>query len=266
MVYGSWPDNAAQRSAHAWIERRVVQNCRTAVFVTPSAMRLYAERYPELGESRRMLIPNGFDSSDLKDLPRIDKAPGARLVLLHSGLMHVPDRDPTSFFDALAEMRRSGEVSARNLKIVLRASRNEDLFQKQIYERGVDDIVFLEPQIAYRDALSEMLAADGLLLFQGSVCNVQIPAKAYEYLATKKPIFAMADRQGDTWDMLEEAGIRSLASLDSASEIAVGLRNFMASIRNRQVELPSDQKLSSYSRAACARQLAALLDSIAVPA
>jgi hypothetical protein len=262
MVYGSWPADAVQRKAHAWIEKLVVNNCRTAVFVTPSAMRLYAERYTELGESRRMLIPNGFDASDLEDLPRVDKPPDPRLFLLHSGLMEVPDRDPTNFFDALAALRRCGEVSAGNLKVVLRASRNDEIFQKQIRERGIDDIVFLEPRIAYRDALSEMVAADGLLLFQGPGCNMQIPAKAYEYLAAKKPIFALADRQGDTWRMLEDAGIKGLVTLDSAPEIVVGLRDFLASIRKRQVELPSDQKLSGYSRAARARDLAGLLDSI----
>jgi len=263
MVYGGWPHDAMQLKAHAWIERLVVNNCRTAVFVTPSTMRLYAERYAQLGESRRTLIPNGFDASDMEDIPRVDKPPGARLILLHSGLMQIPDRDPTDFFDALAELRRRGEVSAGNLKIVLRASGSDEIFQKQIRERGIDDLVFLEPHIAYRDALSEMLAADGLLLFQGPGCNMQIPAKAYEYLATKKPVFALADRQGDTWRMLEDAGLRSLAAIDSASEIVAGLRDFLASIRKRQVELPSDQKLSGYSRAARARDLAGLLDSIA---
>jgi len=266
MVYGSWPANAVQRKASAWIERLAVNNCRTAVFVTPSTLRLYAERYSALGESRRVLIPNGFDASDLDDLPRVDKPPEARLFLLHSGLMDVTDRDPTSFFDALAELRRRAEVSPGNLKVVLRASTNDEIFQKQIRARDIDDIVFLEPRIAYRDALSEMLAADGLLLFQGPPCNLQIPAKAYEYLATRKPIFALADRQGDTWRMLEGAGIKGLATLDSAPEIVVGLRDFLASIRKRQVTLPSDQTLSGYSRAARARDLAGLLDSIVGPA
>jgi hypothetical protein len=262
MVYGSWPDDAMQRKAHAWIERLVVNNSRAAVFVTPSAMKLYAERYPEWDHARRMMIANGFDASDIEGVPRVDKAPGDRLLLLHTGLMQIPDRDPTHFFDALAELRRSGEVSGTNLKVILRASGSDDTFRNQISERGIDDVVFLEPRIAYRDALSEMVAADGLLLFQGPGCNMQIPAKAYEYLAAKKPIFALGDRQGDTWHLLEDAGIKNLATIDSTSEIAVGLRNFLAAIRKRQVELPSDEKLSSYSRAAGARELATLLDSI----
>jgi glycosyltransferase involved in cell wall biosynthesis len=249
MVYEGWPDDPLQLTAHTWIEKLAIRNCQTAVFVTPSAMRLYAERYPVLSESRRTLIPNGFDASDIENLPRVVKPSGTPLFLLHSGLMQVPDRDPTSFFDALAELHRCGEISARNLK--------------QIRERAIDDIVFLEPRIAYRDALSEMLAADGLLLFQGPGCNMQIPAKAYEYLAAKKPIFALADRPGDTWHMLEDAGITSLATLGSAPEIVVGLRDFLAAIRNRKIELPSNEKLSSYSRAARARELAGLLDSVA---
>ena len=41
-----------------------------------------------------------------------------------------------------------------------------------IAELGIGDIVKLEPVVAYREALREMLRADGLLLFQGSVCNL----------------------------------------------------------------------------------------------
>jgi hypothetical protein len=266
MVYGSWPPNPSQRRIYTWIERLVVKHCRAAVFVTPSAMRLYADRYKALSEPRRIVIGNGFDPADLEELPRMDKPSPRRLVLLHSGLMEVPDRDPTRFFDALAELRRLGEISAGNLKVVLRASGHDDLFRRQTVERKIEDIVCLEPHIAYRQALSEMLAADGLLIFQGRECNLQIPAKAYECLAAKTPIFALADREGDTWRLLQAAGVRGLATLDSVSEIVSGLREFLSSVRAGRVELPTDEKIASYSRAARARELAALFDSICAEA
>jgi hypothetical protein len=266
MVYMGWPPNDLQRKAYIWIENLVARYCCKAVFVTPGTMGLYRERYPELDQARTRLIPNGFDASDLSDLSQTAHAPRDQIFLLHSGLMEIPDRDPTSFFDALAELRRAGEISEHNVKIVLRASQQDTLFQKQIRERGIGEIVFLEPRIAHRDALAEMLSADGLLLFQGPTCNLQIPAKAYEYLAARKPIFLLADREGDTWRFLQDIGIKTLVPIDSTQEIIQGLRQFLVSIRNRSVELPHEDVLSKHSRAARARDLAALLDSVATTA
>ena len=47
-----------------------------------------------------------------------------------------------------------------------------------------------------------MRRADGLLLFQGAQCNRQIPAKAYEYLACRRPIIGLIDSSGDTYDLV----------------------------------------------------------------
>ena len=44
--------------------------------------------------------------------------------------------------------------------------------------------------------IDEMRRADGLLLFQGAQCNRQIPAKAYEYLASRRPIIGLIDSVG----------------------------------------------------------------------
>ena len=45
------------------------------------------------------------------------------IVLVHSGLMEVPDRDPTAFFEAIAQMRAQGDIADQILRVVtLRAT------------------------------------------------------------------------------------------------------------------------------------------------
>ena len=57
-------------------------------------------------------------------------------------------------------------------------------------------------RISHIEAIDEMRRADGLLLFQGAQCNRQIPAKAYEYLACRRPIIGLIDSFGDTHELI----------------------------------------------------------------
>jgi len=74
-----------------------------------------------------------------------------------------------------------GVVSPSTLRVVLRASGEERFYRRNIDERGLADVVFLEPSTDYVETLSEMMRADVLLVFQGTSCNDEIPAKIYEY-------------------------------------------------------------------------------------
>ncbi|HSF57059.1 MAG TPA: glycosyltransferase [Candidatus Binatia bacterium] len=262
MVYESWPTQPAQRKVHSWVERMVVRNCRHAVFTTPGALRLYRERYPQLPETRWKLIPNGYDEADFPYANAKASLPKGPVFLLHSGLMEIPDRDPSAFFWAVAELRARNEISSANLRVVLRASGEEENFKRKIKDCEIGDIVSLEPRIAYADALSEMMSADGLLLFQGPDCNRQIPAKAYEYLALGKPVLGLVDPEGDTSALLREAGVTTLASMTSRQEIAQILRHFLSGIRSGNVKRPNLAAIAQYSRRSRAAELARLFDSV----
>jgi hypothetical protein len=96
---------------------------------------------------------------------------------------------------------------------VLRATGCDDCLRGLLGQLRIDDIVMLEPRVGYREALAEMLAADGLLVLQAANCNYQVPAKLYEYLRARRPILALTDAAGDTAQTLADAGsIRSRRS------------------------------------------------------
>jgi DNA-binding transcriptional LysR family regulator len=110
--------------------------------------------------------------------------------------------------------------------------------------------------------LKEMLGADGLLIFQASNCNLQVPAKIYEYLRARKPVFAMTDPDGDTAAVLRGAGIGTIASLGSKEQMVEGLQNFLEQVRRRQAPVPRTEDLRVYSRKSRTSELAALLDGL----
>ncbi len=148
---------------------------------------MYAERYPGLPATRWAVIPNGYDEETFLDAERAtsNRVEGGPIVLVHSGLLYPSERDPRAFFGAIAALRQEGRVSPATLQVILRASGFEQEYRAMLRERGIDDIVRLEPAVGYREALAELVGADGLLLFQASNCNHQIPAKLYEYLRAR---------------------------------------------------------------------------------
>ena len=183
--------------------------------------------------------------------------------MLHSGLLYPAERDPRAFFAALEDLNRAGEISEAGLKIVLRASGNEVHYRELVRAHGLQGIVFLEPAISYREALEEIMNADGLLIFQAANCNHQIPAKAYEYLRARRPIFALTDPIGDTARLLAEAGIDTLSPLDSKAAIMRGLRDFLERLRQGRAPLANDAMIGSYTRESRTQELVKLLDPLA---
>ena len=108
-----------------------------------------------------------------------------------------------------------------------------------------------------------MRRADGLLLFQGAQCNRQIPAKAYEYLACRRPIIGLVDSSGDTHELIaRQWHVPYVADMQSATAIAEVLRKFLSDLRRHDVFIPAAGLVEKHSRAAGAAQLAELFDEV----
>jgi glycosyltransferase involved in cell wall biosynthesis len=253
--------------ARRWIESRTVKACTRAVFVTRGSRQIHAQRYAGLPESHWSVISNGYDEESfagLKQSRPCRAATDGRLVLLHSGVLYpTPDRDPSAFFAAVRQLKHDGRLLPADVKVILRATGHDDRYRKQIREHGIEDVVFLEPAVGYRQALAEMLSADGLLLFQGYTSNPAIPAKFYEYLRARRPILALVDANGDTAQSLRDAAVGRIVPLDSAARIATGLVDFLQGIRRGSEPVASDDEIRRHSRESKSEELAAVLDSVA---
>lgn len=231
MTEENHPPDPEVRARLRRLESEVVHQCSRAVFTTPGTVQMYTERYPDIDASRWTLIPNGYDE---ENFTQAETAIGAgkgsstdRKVLVHSGILYPSERDPRDFFSALRLLKSEGVVGATNLRIVLRATAHDDLYRPMLSDYDIDDIVELAPSIPYREALAEMLVSDGLLLFQATNSNHQVPAKLYEYFRAGRPILGLTDPVGDTAKTLRGAGVDTIAPLDDVQSIAALLRRFV---------------------------------------
>lgn len=250
-------------SQHRW-ERRVLSSAARTVFTTPGALREYEARYPRVARQGRLtVIQNGYEESTFTTLQEAPPPQADRpLVMLHSGLLYPEGRDPRPFFQALARLKASACIDAKNLNVVLRASGFEPTYTQEIRRLHIDDIVTLAPLISNREALIEQAKADALLLFQGSKFDRQIPAKLYEYLRIGRPIFALVGAGGDTASLLREVGGVELAPPDDVGLIETRLREFIDALQRGSVPRSSPELVGKYSRRAGAVTLAKMLGEL----
>lgn len=263
MLFETYPSPGRVRQSYERLEQSIFEEAACVLVTTPGAKRLYEERYP-IRSGKIRVVANGVDEDNFSGMARSPAARGRRrLKLIHSGVVYPDARDPTTLLAALARLKSEGRVSADDFELVFRASGHEDYLQHKAEQAGIADLVTLSPPVNYRDALQEMLDADGLLLLQAKNCNDQIPAKAYEYLYCRRPILALTDPAGDTGSLLEEHGVTAVGALEDGAITEATLRSFLESLRQDTATMAGEGSVHSLSRRARTCELACILDEVA---
>lgn len=243
-------------------EGAVVRRASRCVFATPGMRHDYAARYPGHDAASWTVIENGYDEGVFAEAERSGGAAASRLDgvvrLVHSGILYGEGRDPLPFFRALKEV---AATRPERLEVVLRASGDAETHERLAADLGLSQIVNVAPAVGYGEAIREMLAADGLLVFQGAVFNKQIPAKVYEYLRAGRPILALTDPAGETARLLRGWDGVYFAREDSVPQIAHALGGLLDAVAAGRVPARPVEAVRRLSREARTAELAAVLDA-----
>lgn len=265
MTENHYPTDARVWRAYRSIELGAVQKAAACVFTAEGTRRMYAARYPARSAGDWNVIPNGYDEGAFTIAEKLSasrRESDGCMLLVHSGLLDPVDRNPIAFFDVLVRLREEGLISAGRHRVILRASGHDGIYRPELARRRLDDIVSLEPAIGYIEALTEMLRADGLLLFQGSSCNHQIPAKLYEYYRARRPVLCITDPDGDTAAAARAAGISHIFPWDDREQLATAMRAFFAGAISSSSLLASESATVANSRQHQTKMLAEILDRV----
>lgn len=263
MAQDGYPADPATWQSYKQIEQDAAIESARMVFATRGAQEVYTARYPAVPATRFAVIENGYDEESFVTAEKQAAAPlnpGA-FTLLHSGIVYPSERDPRALFEALGCLRAAGSPDLERLRLRFRAPVHGDLLKALAAEAKVEHLVEILPPIPYHAALREMLAADGLMVMQGSNCNEQIPAKLYEYMRARRPLLGLADPAGDTGRAMIAAGVPHVVRLEDAGQVQQVLSRFLAEVPAASPPAELSPAILAMSRRARTESLARLLDA-----
>ena len=264
MTEGDYPAGRLQRWAYRRVEHFVLKNATAATFTTESCRTFYKDRYPALAGGSWAVLPNGYDESDFAGLG----VPASRpvrdgITLLHSGYLYPQDRSPAGLFEAIAALRQRGFLEGRKFRVRFRGPGDGAHVQREAARFGVADFVQVAPSVSHRAALREMLDATALLLMQGPRFDRQVPAKAYEYLRSGRPVLTLASQRSESAGLMAEYGSPYIAGIDRSTDIAASLERLIVDIEADQPIAAHRARISRFDRRLQTGVLAELLNGVA---
>jgi glycosyltransferase involved in cell wall biosynthesis len=246
------------------MQHRVARTARVLVATTRSSAQALEHVRARAGSRAKVTwIYNGFDPDDFASpLPPAKNNQGVYRLAYVGTLWNLTSVAPL-VEGVLGLCRHRPDLAAR-LELVFVGRRMPA--QQQILDRlhGLPCRLMEYPYLDHRAALDLIRTADGLCVLLSDLPGAErvVPAKIFEYMATKRPILAIAPR-GEVWDILGSYPVVHLCVPTDTGAIA---RCLTGEVERHRIggRLSFDGwDDSSFDRRQQARQLASLLDSLA---
>ncbi len=242
------------RRRHEALERKVLQQADVVVTISPTFQR----DLEKLSGRKIDLITNGYDPADIpQDFAPRPKAAN-RLHLVYTGIIDAI-RNPLPLMQALkAEFEAAGE----EVSWTFVGKVSEPVQQQVKADPWLQRHIHFAGYVSHQEVFDFYANADALVLILTDTKNAKgnIPGKLFEYLATGLPVLALGDPQGDSSEILSQAGAGAVLSHGDQPAMRQALRRLYQTAGPKQ----SVGSLEAYSRKTGSKQVAALLDRISI--
>lgn len=196
-------------------EKKILRHASLIVTATEGIGEDLAQAFGSELREKMITAFNGWDEADFEDLIPAKKSAG--FTFSYFGNIYAR-RSLQYFYAALKSLRQEGALPEGT-----RVRLHGNFFREALAEienSGIADMIEVVPQLGNKEALSEMLAADALLLIiNSSSPHGTLTSKIFEYLRTQRPILAMVPRFGEAAQLLQNNGHELICAMESTSSI-----------------------------------------------
>lgn len=197
VYYQNVKRNWITRKIDSSLESKVFSNADGVVTISNDMIRLFKSK---VSEQKFHLIPNGFDESDFEDSK---KAKNDNFTIAYTGSIS-KDRVPYVLFSALNKLTNGDGI--KNIRLCF-AGRYCSEFMNEIEKHNLSDIADLKGFVPHNESTQILQNADVLLLVIDNVADNKgfLTGKLFEYMGSKKPIFAIGPVNGDANEFIKQS-------------------------------------------------------------
>ena len=250
MHLPDWRNRIVER----W-EKRALRTADQLLVTTQPMADAYALQLPDI--AMPVVLPCGYDPDEMPS-EAAEARPGDCLVVAHVGTVY-GHRSPLPLLESLARLVANGDVQMGQL-LVRFIGKMENAegrgLAKRIHELGLEAMVEVGGVVSQAEALAVIRDAHvGLVLAERQ--PLQVPAKLFEYIGLRRPMFVLGD--GATTDLVSRLGVGFACERDGLDDT---LRQMLASWRSDRLASQRRNLAGAASRYAMPAIAAGLLDFI----
>jgi len=188
-------------------EKKVLKNCRQAIFVTKTMLTDYVKKYKFINNKSNILYW-GYSEKYFFNLT--SKSKNDETVIIHAG--NIFDyQNPKEFWKLLK--RKIDEGEKIKLKFIGTVA---PLIKETINEIGLSNYTNYKGFLSYTEMLNELNNADYLLVCASEKRHV--PGKLFEYLRIRKTIIAFGDDNEEVKQIIENANAGKMFNYNETAE------------------------------------------------
>lgn len=196
------------------LEKKVMKKANLIIFTTKPMQDEYSKKYIDQ-KDKMVIITNGYDHEDYKEIMIADKEKD-KLHFVYSGTIS-NKQVPTSFLSGLLRAMEIQSEIKNHIKVSFIGKFN---YKDKNNLDQLTSIVNVEGILLHKKAIEHMSRADVfLLLINPTGGSTMMTGKIFEYLAFKKPIFAVSIPCAAT-DLIKQNNSGYIADWHNEDEIA----------------------------------------------
>lgn len=240
---------------HKKLEKSVLQNANKVVTVSSN----WANDLNSLCNRPINVITNGFDAEDFQLMNSESLLPG--FLFHHIGALN-KDRNPHILWQVLGELCKEKPFFKTDLKLKFTGKTDAAVFDS-LKLNGILDNAEKTDYMTHSEVVKLLLKSPVLLLPLNDTPNVLgiVPGKLFEYLAAKRPIFAIGNLSGDSAKIIKETNAGSMVDFKDVEGTKQAVLDLYQKYKTNQLFINSSS-IDKYSRENCAKDYAALLNEI----
>lgn len=243
------------------MERRLLRRADVIVTVSEPKTAYMQRLHPDLS-ARWETLTNGYDDELYGTRVRTRPFAGSTIEFVYTGRLF-KNRRGYAFAEALGRVFQSDPVLAGRVRVRILGGVEPSIranYDEILTRHGIGHLYDFAGDMPYDEAMTAQINCDYLLLIvdTGETSDGVIPGKLFEYVAARRPIFALCD-PGATQQIIERAGLGQAVPAESADACEVLLREWLHRPVPAAVEA-DDAFLSQFDRKAITARFARLLD------
>jgi len=195
---------------HHFLEQEILLNANVVLVVGNTMNKNYSKF-----SNNVVTITNGFDGELITSETNLD----SKFTITHIGLMNA-DRNPKMLWEVLAEIISENKDFSKDFKLKLIGKVDASVIE-EITINNLDENVQLIDYVAHDEVIEYQKKSQVLLLLLNNVPSVKgiITGKIFEYLMVNRPILAIAPKDGDLAEILNETNAGVVVDFEESTTL-----------------------------------------------